>query len=523
VSAALGFDVPLERKILGTSVDGLYSRRDGYFHNLTLDSHPDERETMGGRVQLHWSPLETLDLTAAANLYEYDDGALVARPIEGWTDDWHDLRQDYDGFNKQTSQTYSLRAALRSGEVRAVNVLAYRFWDQDLSGDFDFSPSPMMVGYDRPDLQQWSEEFRVEQSDPDFPWRWSVGFFASGREVDRENGFIYGSAWQPPFLPPLAGMNQVTVTESRDLDLAVFGQLTWSPVEQLDLTVGLRSEFDERQMHRRHLDPTQPPNYFESDLEDNYRSVQPKLGVGYRFTDSVEAWLTGTTGYQPGGFSPSVNDPADAAYDPAQSMHLELGISGKCWEDRLVASVGLFWTETSDYQVYRPVSLTSFEVVNADRVRVMGAEAGVRYQPVKGLDFRVSAGFNHAEFTDFETLDPSTGQPLDLSGNQVNFVPELTLNGSLTYRFDFGLYGTVGGSVVGRTWFDELNTREQPLYGLLNARVGWSRGSAEVAVFGRNLLGEESYANAMDLGPTLGYVGTPGDPLLLGVEGAVRF
>jgi len=433
------------------------------------------------------------------------------------------VKQDFDGRNQQQSQTYSIRTALRGEGTRVVNVLAYRIWDQELTGDFDFSEAPSLVGFDRPDLRQWSEEIRVESTDPSLTVRWSTGFFAAGRDMEREHGFTYGPVWQAPVLPPLAGLTQTTVSQTRDLDLALFGQLTWSPVEQLDLTAGLRSEFVERRLNRRQIDPAQPPFLYASEMVDHYNSWQPKVGVVYRFTEGLETWVTATSGYQPGGFSSSVKDPEQAAFDAAESVHLEFGVAGRYAENRLRASASFFWTATRDYQVYRPVSPVEFEVLNADHTQAMGAQAEIRALPVRGLEFHLAAGLTSAKFTDFDTVDPLTGQPLDLEGNTISFVPEFTLQTSLTYRFDSGWYAGVGGRVVGRTWFDEVNTREQPAYGLLNARAGWSGGSLEIAVFGRNLLGEDYYANALDLGPAFGFVGTPGDPMTYGVEASLRF
>ena len=519
----LGFEVPVVPGQVSVGLDGLYSVRDGYFDNVTLGTQPDDRQTLAGRFQLRWAPAENFDLTVAANLYEYDDGALVARPIDNWPGDFYEVRQDIDGTNLQQSQTYSIRAAVRGEGTRVVNVLAYRIWDQELTGDFDFSDVPSLVGFDRPELRQWSEELRAESTDPDLPVRWSVGLFAAGRDVERESGYTYGPVWQAPSLPPLAGFTQTTESRTRDLDMAVFGQLTWSPVERLDLTAGLRSEFVERRLSRRQFDPAQAPFLFESEMVDHYNSWQPKFGVAYRFTESLETWVTAANGYQPGGFSVSAKDPQRAAFDAADSMHLEVGVGGRCAEDRLRASLSLFWIETRDYQVYRPVSLVEYEVVNADSARTLGVQAEIRAEPVRGLEFRLAAGLADAEFTEFDTVDPLTGQPLDLSGNSVNFVPQFTLDGSLTYRFESGWFASVGVKVVGQHWFDELNTREQPAYGLLNARAGWSGAQLEIAAFGRNLLEEEYYANALDLGPAFGFVGTPGDPMIIGIEAALRF
>ena len=61
----------------------------------------------------------------------------------------------------------------------------------------------------------------------------------------------------------------------------------------------------------------------------------------------------------------------------------------------------------------------------------------------------------------------------------------------------------------------------------MNARIGWQYHEFELAVFGRNLTDEVYFANAINFryppnGPDF-FVGTPGDPMIVGVAAAVRF
>ena len=60
-SAGVGGPFVKDEAYLG--LDGLFSKRDGYFHNTLLDTHPDSRETLAGRAQIRWTPTERLDLT----------------------------------------------------------------------------------------------------------------------------------------------------------------------------------------------------------------------------------------------------------------------------------------------------------------------------------------------------------------------------------------------------------------------------------------------------------------------------
>ena len=90
------------------------------------------------------------------------------------------------------------------------------------------------------------------------------------------------------------------------------------------------------------------------------------------------------------------------------------------------------------------------------------------------------------------------------------------------------MFATVGVTAIGQWYFDEPNTASQSAYGLLYARAGWERKNFGIAVFGRNLTDTAYYANALDLGPRAGFnngffVGTPGDPMVVGVEVTGKF
>ena len=201
----------------------------------------------------------------------------------------------------------------------------------------------------------------------------------------------------------------------------------------------------------------------------------------------------------------------------------------KLFEEKIIASASGFWVDTHNYHVYRPVIIGTtampldFYLLNAEQARTIGGELELRALPCEFFEFRVVAGYQHATFEDFSTPDG-----LNFDGNDINFVPEFTIDASVTARAKSGVYATVGVTAVGDYWFDEANTEKQNAFALLHARVGWQGKNFGVAIFGRNLTEEHYYANALNLGLRTGFlngffVGTPGDPLTFGGEISVRF
>jgi len=529
---------PLAKDHLYFGLSGLFGSRDGYFDNLVTGNDPDEHETIAGRAQLRWTPTERFDITASVLVDRYRDGGVIVRPLTA-PGDLYDVKYHEDGHNDQDSQTYALRGAWTGESIQAVSITTWRDWEQDVAGDFDFAeffspnnfPLNGLEGFAEPESQQWSQEFRLQSLDQDATLKWNAGAYWSQDTADFASGYNYGPL-APVVVSPSAPSSGTDLTSGRNRtdDYAVFGQTTYTVGEDLDLTAGLRFEYVEVEGNRNHTFngfPIAAPQSYDSD----YDSLQPRLGLAYRVTEDVTVWANFTTGFQPGGFSSSSDNSGVSEYDPAESLHYEIGVGAKMFEGKLIASASGFWIDTRDYQVYRPVitgniaTPLDFYILNADQARTIGGELELRALPCKSFEFRLAAGYQHAEFRDFDT-PPPFGQ--DLGGNEINFVPEFTLDASVTARLECGAYATVGVTAVGDYWFDEPNTVEQDAYALLYARVGWHGKHFGVAVFGRNLTDEEYYANALDLGPRTGapngfFVGTPGDPLTFGVEVSARF
>jgi len=519
----------------GVSV--LHNQRDGYFDNLVTGNDPDDHHTLAGRAQLRWTPTDSLDFTATVSADRFEDGGIVTRPLDA-PGDLFKVKYDQDGHNDQQSQTYSLRGAWTGEQIKAISVTSWRRWEQDTEGDFDyaefFSPNnfPLngLTGFAKPEVRQWSQEFRLESVDKDAQLKWNAGAYWSELTTDLAVGQIYGPL-APVVVSPSAPSSGTDLTSGRNRqrDYAIFGQAIYSVCEKLDLIAGLRFEYVEVRDNRNHTFdgfPIAAPR----NSSDNFRSLQPRAGLAYHFTPDVTAWFNFTTGFQPGGFSSSTDSSGVSEYNDATSQHYELGVSTKWLDGKLIASASGFWIETHNYQVYRPVITGSavtpldFYIINADQARTIGAELELKAMPCEFFEFRVAAGYQNSEFRDFTTPGPLSQ---NLDGNEINFVPEFTLDASVTAKAKCGAYATLGVTAVGNSWFDEENTTRQTAYALLHARVGWQGKNFGVSVFGRNLADARYYANALDLGPRGGpndfFVGTPGDPLTVGIEFTGRF
>ncbi len=524
-SAEAAVGGPIQKDLAFLGLSGICRARDGFMDNDFLGTHPDTRETFAGRASLRFTPAKALDVTLTLSGERFNDGAVAIVPID--QRDLFDFDRDYDGRVDQKGATAALRMAWSGDAFKVVSVTAHRRWRQDLVQDFDFSTADFVRGFTAPVLRQWTQEIRLQSPDEAEGLRWVAGGFVAVKEFEADSGTRYAGIpiAIPPFWVPGPFLSRTTAT-LEDLNAALFGQVTWTAAEGLDLTAGLRLERDAREMDRQRLDEVEQyfgaPPIPDQDLDDTFTSFQPRLAAAWQATPNVAAFAGVTGGYQSGGFHVSSDNPALSDYDRCASLHYEAGARTD-WLDRtLLVNASLFLADYRDYHVYRPVTATQYALVNAESARTMGAELEAIVRPFEGLELTGNFGAVRAEFGDFD--DPANG--VDFDGKDISFVPQYTWNLGARGRLPMGFTARLEAQGVGRFYFDEANTVYQGPYALLHARAGWENDHYGVFLFGRNLTDEEYFNNAINFrDPTAGdfFVGTPGDPLMFGVEAFARF
>jgi iron complex outermembrane receptor protein len=516
---------PVVRDKLAFGVSGIFADRDGYVENLVTGDGIDDHETLAGRVQLRWTPSEPWDISFSLSALRFRDG-FVPTYYAAMDANLFDVRRDEAGFVDTDENLQALRIAYEAEGFQVVSTTSRRDWTQELTQDFDFSPFPARLGFNNPDVLQWSQELRLQSPDDADRFRWVAGFFFSDRESRNDSGSVEFT--DLPGLPP--GPNTFrTLSELDARTWAGFGQATYTLWDRLDVVAGFRGTFDTREARRdRRLENplipggVQPLSEFQA--EDDFSASQPRVGLAYRFTEDAEVYFNYAIGYQSGGFNTANDRPEDARYSPARSQHFEIGAKTAWWDERLLVDAALFYVETEGYHVHRIGQFDPAQsfLVNADRARSYGAEVEITARPHKALDLYANVGWTEAEYDEF--TDPVTGASWD--GNRISFVPRFTAGAGAHLRLPWDLYLRAEAQGVGNFELTEANDVEQESYALLHARLGWRRERWEVAVFARNMLDEEYVNNALDLRnafqPDL-IVLQPGDPLTYGFVVTGRF
>jgi len=173
-----------------------------------------------------------------------------------------------------------------------------------------------------------------------------------------------------PGLPFTAPVRDVQHGDVHSRIAAGFAKSTFTLLEDLELTVGLRYEYYTARLDRTHVlkAPVQGetlPIVPVIDRETHSSAWLPHGTLAYRVKPPVLIYATIARGYRPGGFSPLTDDVHSAEFDPNFDLSYELGLKTTWLGERLTSNLALFWVHVDGYQVPQRTGLTGFVVANA--------------------------------------------------------------------------------------------------------------------------------------------------------------
>jgi iron complex outermembrane receptor protein len=507
-AAVLG---PIVKDRLFFGVAGNSSMRDGFLDNTNLGTEPDTQDALAGRAVLRWTPDVDWDVTVRASGERFNDGTQRMVRLGG---DPFKVASDFDGVTDIDANSQSLRIAHARENFTITSITSRREWNLDpFTLDLDLSPVPGNRALIRRDERQWSQELRLQSAPETARLKWRAGFFFSTSNFDGDDARDFIVEVAPGFFFPVTERTQFGLGED---NYAVFGQVTFSPADKLDVTIGARFDYTVKDIDRMKTSTLGPVPATRD--ERDFFTVAPKLIVDYRCTESLMVYGTTGLGFKPGGFSAFIDPPASPGFDTELAWANEIGLKSSWWEGKLSANVALFYYDIRDYQVERSVpNSTDLTIVNAPQVSSLGAELELTAAPIDGLELSAVLGYTRARFDRFR--DPATGANLD--GKRVPFSPEFTAALAAQYKHPTGLFARVEVRALGATFYDEANSGRlrQDSYALLDARFGYQAAHFSVALYGNNLTDTVYFTNKIkELD-----AGVPGAPQTVGVVASIAF
>lgn len=417
-----------------------------------------------------------------------------------------------------STEEYFVQEALTKDRIALPIPSQYDLdtWNLGINASYDlgFATITALTGYQKSDLdrtvfgtytpeKQWtvSQELRIASNpDQDSPIDYVAGLYYQHLDFTREI--------------PLYGM----VSQQRIDSYALFGDVTWHATDRLDISPGLRFDYERAAA-------TATGGVTLNDT-NSFTALSPKLGASYGLTDELRAYVLASTGFKAGGFTRTLT-PANIAftYDPQHTYNGEVGLKYRNEEGTLEAQVAAYYNVTKDYQMFVGVQPLQY-LQNVGEVTSKGIDLKVRAKPTEALGITAGLAYNHTRFTNYN--NPVT-PGIDRTGNAVPYAPGFTANIMVDYRFELenghgALIPYAGVSYVGDLFFDETNTIGQKGYALADLGVKWEINEAVAAeAFVTNVFNKTYATYGFDAGAPYGNVYQLGQGRTIGGRVNVTF
>jgi iron complex outermembrane receptor protein len=465
----------------------------------------------------------------------YYDPAAGGRavPLPATLDAWgtgpgNDLvgyRSPYSGTEGQTivgflrrgilSPTLRLTADLGGATLTSIT----NYTDLKFNYDESCSGAPQVTCRDpiRQDLQQWSEELRLNGTSG--PATWVGGLYALNiNQHDR-------SAYSAPYFSgtPFA-YDSFDLVHQNTTSLAGFGQLEYLFNPSWRGTLGLRVTNDRKSFSSAtYLNEAgdfvstdavyNPPlliaQFDQATVGDlakqNNTGWSGKVQLDYLMSADGLLYASVSRGIKGAGFNSNVLGAADASKIPFRGEHMiayELGEKLELLDHRVRINSSVFYYDYKDFQAFQFVGISPY-VDNRD-AHFSGGELEIDARPMRGLELRAAGAYLNTRVLDVQTAQ------IGIADQQASDAPRWSGSGQAQYAWQAGPgEASVRWSVdyVSGRYHSVDNTPAvfiHPSAGN-NVRLGYAVGKWDLSAYCNNVFDRARQTGAYDLTSTAGY------------------
>lgn len=507
----VGVDGPLIEGVLGLKLAGMRRKSDGYQKNVTTGERFGGRDTWALKGGLEITPTEKLniwlggdytkDKSPPAAFRPANDGKNYPRPETG--DQTNTLAcsmfgdctpypkyttgQTIFGDNNVTNWGLVANASYDAEAVTLTSVTGYRKIKDSYSLDIDATPFPLLEAHPTiVDAKTFSQEFRIASNQGgslsfNDHVQWMIGGYHMNYKFTRVTDlFVFN--------------NDIGTDYGQKLkSYAIFGNINVTPVENLELSVGARQNWDKKDF-----------THFTFGFEDkaSWKKFVFDAGARYKFSPDHMGYLRFARGFRPGGFNQNT-----FTYAPETVDSWEAGLKTQWLDRRLTLNLAGFYYTYKGLQrqtdLYDPATTAFIRVTsNVGKAHAYGLELEMNAQPVDGLNLNFALGYLDAKYDkwlDFEGIDASGNPiPVDNSGLPVYHAPKWTVSAGVSYEIPVqtSIVGSITPAVnvyhksAHFTQAQAIPVSYENGYTLLNASLKLKDPSGRFAltVFGDNLL-----------------------------------
>lgn len=530
-----------------TSVSAYKSSSDGFFPNELTGADTDWEKNYGGRWKLLFRNNKGLRIENTLSFAETEQGgypyAFLGGRSEGVTNaDGYAVTPGQIAYNDscrydRLTLSDGLTIQYETERFSLSSITSYQLTDDDMRLDNDFTPLDYFT------LQQKIKEHVVTEdlifrSRGERTYNYLFGAYGFYRAQKMEAPVLFKTTGVDEIIFKAAnasGRVEMHALENMPLDSKfdspAYGMAAYHESSlqfgRFEAKAGLRVEHEHVRLETEGTGTLkfnlkagpmpfpmeQKPVVLdtESKYSKSFTELLPKLSLIYRFDENRNLYATFSRGFKAGGFNTQIysdvlkemlqaqamggsyEETDIMSYDPEYSWNYELGGHFSCAEGAIRGDFALFMIDCRDQQltVLANANATGRMMTNAGRTRSMGGELAMLFKPWQNLDIDLSYGYTKATFRHY--IDGEN----NYRGNYVPFAPRHTLSAGLTWTIPTGvkwlgdvvLHGGMKG--VGKIYWNEANTEEQPYYTTFNASLRLEHRNYTLDFWGENLTEKE--------------------------------
>lgn len=349
--------------------------------------------------------------------------------------------------NQYRSWAVNANVAYDLGDVTITSVTNYNWNSNTFQFDGDSlsrGGAPGVFATEHSTWHAFSEELRALTS-YDGPVNFMVGGLYQKTKRDylawTASGGLENTLAPQPFQRYLANSKD---SETEGETISGFGQVIFNPVEQVELTGGVRYIHETKdsfflQPYSHPIRVTQgiflPGSTIRSAQEFNDWS--PEATISYKPTDDINIWGAYKTAYKSGGFSNSgILSPnaglADFEFDPEKAKGFEGGIKTRLLDRQVRLNLTAYSYKYTNLQLdFFRSDIFAFTTLNAGSATSKGVEVDFQFAPndLDGFEVHGSLNYNKARYGEAVGAPCYAGQTRAAGCNLV-YVNDGTANGS---------------------------------------------------------------------------------------------
>lgn len=517
---------PILEDKLFVGVAGSYTSRDGFTENTYKGSDVDWVESKDGRINLRWAPDDFFEANLTMFAEKDTHGSTALQLLQQIKDNPHKTAFDHTGYSSRevAGGALNMEWFFDKGTLTSVSSVQNLLLNSD--SDYDYTVYDMNTFHHRSESWQYSQELRYSYGKDHDPLKWTTGVY--GWSSTEDDSSVTKTGKDMPAGWGNAGDKNYCLAEMDAYGFAAFGQTTVTVFDRLDLTAGIRWEWERNEGDFDDYDDlivsgARVQNIDSSASQTNNEWL-PKFSAAYRFTDDVMGYGTVAWGYRSGGFNFMYDPtrPGSVRFDPETSLNYEAGIKTRWLDNRLFVNLAAYYIEIDDMQVSVgiPGKMTMM-VENAGKATSRGVELEFGARPFSGFDLSASFGLVDIEYDQYN--DKANG--VDYAGKTPPYVPRYTYSLSAQYRrpiteqYAFFIRGELQG--FGQQYWDNGNDVSEAAYDIVNARIGVESAHFDVYLWANNLF-DKDYRK-IGYHTKMGTYAQTGDPFTVGVNAVFKF